>query len=213
MAGEERMSEVVAYVGRLMGETISADQAVKLRSVQRAAFSSWARQQGVKIRLALIGTSAPFSVRELLTEDNDTEPAVQTIPAPAITAGTVPFSPMGLGLDIEEVDNLPEALDYREHPFFQDNFTPAEVAYCIRQADVKASFCGTWAAKEAILKSGLVTSLSGRLREIEITRDRLGRPVFPQCSLSISHTARTAVAVCLAVSTNPLSMPIAPSHL
>jgi hypothetical protein len=57
--------------------------------------------------------------------------------------------------------------------------------------------CGLWAAKEAVLKSGHASPAGGNLRAIEISHDVHGRPVMAGCMLSISHTAKTAVAVCV----------------
>lgn len=197
--------DVVNYLSRLTGETLTVDTPLRLRSVQRAAFSSWARQQQISLRLEVISSSVPFSITDLFATTGETAPPAalqasaspkppQTSPSPLIAVPSV-------GIDIEEVENLPTALDYREHPFYQDNFTPAEISFCIRQPNVLASFCGTWAAKEAILKAGVGSAPAGHLKGIEIQRDSLGRPGHQGCSLSISHTARTAVAICSAFAT------------
>jgi phosphopantetheine--protein transferase-like protein len=203
MDGNQVSDEMVAYLSRLTGEPVSADQPLRLRSVQRAAFASWSRRQNLPISFVGVASGAPFSVRDLLTQDRE----ITLISPPIAPETNIVRSGQGvlsnlpvatIGIDIEEVEYLPQADDYREHPFFQDNFTPEEIAYCIRQSDVRASLCGTWAAKEAIIKSGLVNAALGQLRLVEISRDGFGRPNFPNCSLSISHTASTAVAVCIA---------------
>lgn len=196
MAGDERLDEVVAYLSRLTGGPVSADGAVHLRSVHRAAFASWARQQAIPVRFAAMAPGAAFSVRDLLGEGGGAAPVQLRRPASAATPDAGPL--LGVGIDIEEVGNLPATDDYREHPFYQGAFTPSEIAYCVRQADARASLCGTWAAKEAVVKSGAASAPPGRLSAIEIGRDAAGRPTFPGCQLSISHTASTAVAVCLA---------------
>jgi phosphopantetheine--protein transferase-like protein len=204
MVGEEYMEEVIAYLSRLTGEDTSADQTLRLRSVHRAAFASWARKQNVAIRLDVMNSGAPYTVRTLL---DGVEDGPATIPQPArlLKANNHPsISFTGIGIDIEEVDNLPQSADYREHPFFQDHFTNAEIAYCIQQVDVRASFCGIWAAKEGLLKAGLIPSSPRHLNEFEISRDEAGRPLFPGCHLSISHTSKTAVAVCVATAVTPL---------
>ena len=111
-----------------------------------------------------------------------------------------PGSLAGVGIDIEEVERLPEAADHREHPFYRDNFTPAEISYAVMQPNPRASFCGMWAAKEAVLKSGIASAPNGHLGSIEIEHDARGRPGYRGSQLSISHTERTAVAVCIAAS-------------
>ncbi len=203
MAGDDRTGELVAYLSRLTGEALSADQRLQLRSVQRAALASWCRKQGLPVRFAVITSGAPFSVRELLAQEGGAG-AQAAMPPPSMAgtpAGLASSAFRGIGIDIEEVASLPPAEDYREHSFYQDNFTPAELSYCIRQADVRASLCGIWAAKEAVVKSGLAPS-PGRLSSIEITHDPVARPSYAGAYLSISHTPATAVAVCVAAATD-----------
>lgn len=58
-----------------------------------------------------------------------------------------------IGIDIENISNLPECEDYREDDFYKNNFSQKEIAYCLIQPDIKASFAGKFAAKEAIIKA------------------------------------------------------------
>jgi len=194
MTTEDRVAALTAYLSRLTGTEVSADSPLRIRSVQRAALVSWARKQALPVRFELLAGSAATSARELLGDGGAV--VAQATPLPALAPGLP--SGLAIGIDIEEVAALPEAGDYRAHPFFADNFTPAELGYCIRQADVRASLCGMWAAKEAIVKAGVADAPFGQLRRIEIGHDARGRPVFAGCEISISHTARTAVAVCVA---------------
>ena len=196
MAGDNDLDRLGAYVSRLRGEAVPARQPVSLRSLERAALASWVRKEGLAIRAELLTTGAPFTLEQLLSR----EPSQSLDRTPAIAEQAGAVSARGaVGIDIESVESLPHADDYREHPFYRDHFTPAEIAYCVRQRDVRASFCGTWAAKEAILKSGLVPMGNGDLKAIEISRDEVGRPTFLRCAISISHTPLTAVAVCFAI--------------
>jgi phosphopantetheine--protein transferase-like protein len=220
MAGDEQIDEAVSYLSRLTGETISADQPLRLRSVERAALASWARKQQLPIRVDVITSGMPFSVRDLLARQGGVPDTSVTDRSKSEGSQAPPVEPvqysgaiLGIGIDIEEVDALPPADDYREHPFYRDNFTQAEITYCIRQADVRASFCGTWAAKEALFKSGLFSASSDGLRAIEIVRDERGRPAVPGCQLSISHTARTAAAVCIAMAAMPATVASRPSRV
>jgi phosphopantetheine--protein transferase-like protein len=200
MAGEDALDELVAYLSRLTGETLSADQPTSIRSVHRAALTAWARKRNIPISFEKAGPDGTVRLRDLLAGGAGGPVAAAIIvppsAAPVLPHGASPLS--GIGIDIEEVGALPQADDYREHAFYRDNFTDAEVAYCIRQADAKASLCGLWAAKEAIFKAGLADAPSGHFKTIEIARDKLGRPSFPGGQLSISHTPTTAVAVCVA---------------
>jgi phosphopantetheine--protein transferase-like protein len=199
MDGNPRVDAAIAYLSRLTGQNISADQPIGLRSIHRVALASWARKEQLQVRGSLMNSSAPFSIRELLAAEADAAPgpsdghATPSQEAPPLEGTTWG----GIGLDIEDVASLPEAEDYREHFFYRDNFSPAEIAHCLLQANVRASFCGIWAAKEAILKSHMRPAKSTRLIDIQITYEEGGRPTHPNCYVSISHTAHTAVAVCL----------------
>ena len=112
-----------------------------------------------------------------------------------------------IGLDIESSDNLPAAGDPRSEPFYVENFTNAEIAWCLCQPDHRLAFCGLWCAKEAAIKCD--QGFAGlRRSEIEIVRDEANQPRLHSTrtpdparassySLSISYSGRMAVAVCL----------------
>jgi phosphopantetheine--protein transferase-like protein len=204
------LDAVAGYVSRLMGEAVTADQPLALRSIHRVALASWARQEGLNIRGDLLTSGAPFSIRELTGGGAAAaRPGAPAAPAPrrAMAGSTA------IGIDIEDVASLPVTDDYREHPFFRDNFTPAEISYCLRQPDARAALCGTWAAKEAVLKAGAPGAALMRLIEVEITRDEMGRPRYAGCTMSISHTGQTAVAVCLRQAPPAAVTPIPPAEM
>jgi phosphopantetheinyl transferase (holo-ACP synthase) len=102
----------------------------------------------------------------------------------------------GLGLDIENIAALPDAEDYSLHEIYRANFTPSEIAYCIKQPAVKTSFQGLLAAKRAIIKSGAASDSPDGPRSVEISFDGEGRPAYPGCLLSISDTGTIAAAIC-----------------
>ena len=133
-----------------------------------------------------------------------------------------PASNFGVGIDIERVENLPVAADFWSEPFFTENFTAAEIAYCQRQPDPRESFCGIWSAKEAVKKCGVQFSRLSPA-EIEILHDAQGRPVLwlaqnerlaKDCFVSISHSNGVSAAVCVSgISTtrNPFGEQIKPA--
>jgi hypothetical protein len=102
----------------------------------------------------------------------------------------------GLGLEIENIAALPDAEDYALDEFYRANFTPSEIAYCIKQPAVKAAFQGLRAAKRAIVKSGAANDSPDGPRSVEIDFDGEGRPTYPGCLLSIGDTGAIAAAVC-----------------
>jgi phosphopantetheine--protein transferase-like protein len=205
MAGEDLIDEAAAFVGKLLDRPVTRDEPLPLRSVQRAAVAAWAKRAGAPLRRELLEGSRPVSLAQLLGDAGAAPAPASTAPpaAPAACGSVAPGGLPSVGLDLESIEALPDAEDFREHPFYRDNFTPAEIAHCLRQADVKASLCGVWAAKEAVLKAGAAASRGASLGHIEIGRDAAGRPTYPGCALSVSHTAQAAAAVCLFASAPP----------
>lgn len=103
----------------------------------------------------------------------------------------------GLGLEIGNIAELPDAENYATHEFYMANFTPSEIAYCASQPEIKAAFQGLLAAKRAIIKSGAVSAPPEEgPRSVEISFDSEGRPTHPGCLLSISHTGTIGAAIC-----------------
>lgn len=134
------------------------------------------------------GFSPPGAVRDLVIET-----PVQTRPVPVNGNANPGFS---AGLDIEQVSALPRTDDFREAEFYNNNFTPAEIAHCILQPDPYASFAGIFAVKEAIVKADN-TLRSHSFNEISITYSPEGKPLFQDWAISISHTGDTAAAVAI----------------
>ncbi len=116
--------------------------------------------------------------------------------SPPGSAGAGLHGSKGLGLEIADIAALPDADDYSLHEFYRANFTPPEIAYCIKQPAVKACFQGLLAAKRAIIKSGAASDSPDGPRSVEIGFDGEGRPTYPGCLLSISATGTIAAAVC-----------------
>lgn len=99
-----------------------------------------------------------------------------------------------VGIDIEEVDNMPKTNDFRDNEFYKMNFSSSEIAYCILQPAPYASFAGLYAAKEAIVKAD--NSIKNRpFNTIVIDHEPEGKPVYPGFNLSVSHTNSIAIAI------------------
>ncbi|KAK0541971.1 fatty acid synthase alpha subunit Lsd1 [Tilletia horrida] len=112
----------------------------------------------------------------------------------------------GVGVDVEDVATFPAD----NETFIERNFTASEIAYCRAQPDARASFCGRFAAKEAVFKAMNVASkgAAAPMRDIEIVASPTGPKVVltgealeavPSASanflLSISHADHVAIAV------------------
>lgn len=109
-----------------------------------------------------------------------------------------------VGVDVELISSI----NIENQEFLNRNFTDAEQNYCKASPDPRASFTGTWAAKEAVFKSLNTVSRGGGapLIDIEILRDATGPKVVlhkdaalvakdRSVKVSISHNSVQAVAV------------------
>ncbi|EEF62462.1 holo-ACP synthase [Pedosphaera parvula] len=154
------------------------------------------------------------SYAELIRQDASVQ---QSLPMPALRKETRPDTNGGvekgmseralIGIDIEQIDNMPWSGDPWSEPFYLEHFTDAEIAYCLRRPEPKLSFCGVWAAKEAVIKCcEMLTAFHPR--QIEVMHDDVGRPRLSvegwnhgahPLALSISHAGPNAVAVCVCV--------------
>jgi len=132
-------------------------------------------------------------------------------PSPALPTMPADFANDGLcgGIDIEDISRFNMVTDYREDEFYRQNFSPAEIAWCILQPNPLASFGGKFAAKEAIVKA------DNRFKfipfyKIEVLNDPDGKPQFKGFEISISHTQTTAIAMAIASGSRASHIQIAP---
>ncbi len=111
---------------------------------------------------------------------------------------------LGCGIDIEMVDNLPQAQDYWEDPFYIATFTASETAYCLLQASPPLHFAARWCAKEALKKCDPAYSHMA-MNQLEVALTATGAPVLQSAThgtwerlpvtVSLSHTTSMAAAV------------------
>lgn len=100
-----------------------------------------------------------------------------------------------LGIDIQEIAELPDCVDYWEDEFYNSKFTKQEIAYCLTKNNVKQSFSGVYSCKEALIK--LDKNLSWD--EINISYDFDGRPRFKNYAISISHSGSYSLGVAIKI--------------
>jgi holo-[acyl-carrier protein] synthase len=115
-------------------------------------------------------------------------------------------SRVGLGLDIQDVDEMPLTNDFRSHEFYRDHFQPTEIATALLKPEPRLHLCGVFCAKEAAKKSH-PELLELRMSAFTISHDANGRPLMSIADgaigkrfrfiLTISHSARFAAAACL----------------
>lgn len=108
------------------------------------------------------------------------------------------------GVDIQEIEVFPDVTDYWTEPFYTDNFTSDEIAYCVTAASPRHSFAARWCAKEALHKCGdkylniplcdiqISKRLNGTLK-IEVKADNEWSELGLSCS--ISHADKYAIGM------------------
>jgi holo-[acyl-carrier protein] synthase len=119
---------------------------------------------------------------------------------------------IGIGVDLVDVQRVERMI--ARHPTFAVRvFTPAEIAYCERQASPAESFAARWAAREACRKAlGGVRGM--RWHDVEVSRAPTGAPSLvltgatrtraerlgvSEVKVALTHERRTAAAFCMAV--------------
>lgn len=118
---------------------------------------------------------------------------------------------VGTGVDLAEVGRIREAIEQYGARFVERVFTPAEVAYVERKANRYERYAARFAAKEAGMKAiGTGWRRGVKWQDFEVTNMRSGKPALclhgeaaaiaerlgvKSVSLSITHTAETAMAI------------------
>lgn len=98
---------------------------------------------------------------------------------------------LSIGIDIQDVAELPDCVDYWEDEFYKMKFAPEEIAYGVSRKDPKETFAGIYSCKEALVKCDNTLEWSS----IVISHDANGGPQFADYCLSISHSGGNAIAV------------------
>jgi len=206
MAGDETRTRVEQFLDKIGRGHVAPDGPLNLSSAQKAAFRAWARKDQIPVDLALLNTRA-ISLNALLGGSPVAPGRTGEDSKPNSSPRWLSPGAPQIGVDIEDAASLPDAFDYREHEFYKENFAADEIAYCILQPDPRMSFCGLWAAKEALIKAGAPVGPDCRLLTIRIWHDEQGRPNSPGASLSISHSGQTAIAIAMMIGESPLAPP------
>lgn len=114
---------------------------------------------------------------------------------------------IGIGTDIVEVERIKNAIE-RTESFLNGAFTEDEIKYFNQRKYRPETIAGNFAAKEAISKALGTGFRKFGLKDIEILRDELGKPIanlsekivhifgLDKCRIhiSISHTNNNAIA-------------------
>jgi phosphopantetheine--protein transferase-like protein len=98
-----------------------------------------------------------------------------------------------IGIDLQEINELPDSIDFWEDEFYFSKFTPKEIAYCLAKDNPKQTFAGLYCCKEALIKSNNKLAWD----QININFSDEGRPLFDGYLLSISHSGEYSIAIAI----------------
>jgi phosphopantetheine--protein transferase-like protein len=148
------------------------------------------------------GESSPRSDANVRTASN---PASMAPPlARTIFSG---IERLNIGIDIQDIESMPIASDYRTHDFYSSTFNPSELATAMLRANIRSHLTGIFCAKEAAKKTHPVL-LNLRMTEFCVDHDQNAAPLLRLVNaeavpyafrfrISISHTEHMATANCL----------------
>jgi holo-[acyl-carrier protein] synthase len=208
----ERLKELVAPFVQLEPSQIGAQTVIDRRAVKGSImvhrmFAVLEREGFVIPDRKVIGTfgelAAAFGGEPGVGEPVETALPVlpqgkKEVPLPPSLKSLPHLQPLAIGVDIEEVASMPAVSDFREDPFYRQNFSAREIAYCILQPHPLQSFAGRFCAKEAIVKADKAWR-GTPFHQLEILTDAAGAPCFEGFAISIAHTPAQAIAVALKV--------------
>jgi holo-[acyl-carrier protein] synthase len=110
-----------------------------------------------------------------------------------------------VGVDVTHVERIRSLFDRYPHAEMRF-FTESERSHCHGHSDPMIHFAGTFAAKEAVIKTLRLGRAAAWARRVEVLRDEVGAPTarvrdgrFPgEIMVSISHDGSVAIAVAIA---------------
>ena len=132
------------------------------------------------------------AINDLLSNDSksgDTNTKVSTKKNSLIEAGNV-------GIDIQNVNILPDFEDVWLSEFYTTNFSDSEITHCLKLDNPKESFAGIYSAKESIIKA-LGTDGFFEKSNIVIDHNEVGAPIHQDFFISISHDNDFAVSIAI----------------
>jgi phosphopantetheine--protein transferase-like protein len=205
MRPEEIVSQFINIQAALISEATVIDKSVVKGSIMIHRMYAMLAKEGFKVA----SYSSIRTFGDLLkflngsAQSNLFPTAGNSVPAstaqPLVPENGISKNFSGVGIDIESVENFPEAQDFRTDSFYVDNFTGSEISYCILKANPIEAFAGLFCAKEAAFKANPAALDNLKFNQIEISHSKAGKPFLNGFYLSISHAKGTAVAVAVAI--------------
>jgi holo-[acyl-carrier protein] synthase len=179
----------------------------RLEATSKVSLPILSQQTTVEELITLVAIDQPHQENPVSKAiEADSIPDTQNQSESLLLRGAVSGN-MGLGMDMQEIESLPVAGDYRSHDFYASHFLPSEIATAMLRSDSRATLCGIFCAKEAAKKSHS-DLLNLRMSEIIVEHEPSGRPTMRldescsffrrfQFTISITHTSQFAAATCI----------------
>ena len=175
------------------GKIITSDNYIisssHFNSISNDRFTSELKKRGIKWD----GSDITFSELIIKKLENTNISLKQNSSNPYIEINTSisSLSDSQVGIDIQEINELPDSNDFWEDEFYKSKFTSEEIAYCITKNNPKQSFAGLYSCKEALIKSD--NNLNWE--NINILHNENGKPIFSNYDISISHSGLYSIAI------------------
>lgn len=203
MASEENIKTIIADFLNISVDQINENTVIDKQSLRGSIMVnrlfSILKSEGLEIddysKFQTFGDLKNF----IKNPDNTSAPVIRVIHR-EFNNSSYPSSE--IGIDIQNINKMPDAIDFREDVFYKQNFSSREIAYCILKSNPKESFAGLFAVKEAIIKADS-NLRNAQFSDIEILHNPDGKPTFESFSISISHSDNLAIGV--AYRLNPIS--------
>lgn len=193
----------VLIAGILGADPDKVQRETSLKSLDNSLGEAKLRSGLKRLNLQLPIRSRPITFGELYDLLSGTTPSEQAAPMtfPAL------LTDLHVGLDVQEIGELPQSNDYWEDAFYQGHFDKSEIAYALIQPEPRIHFAGFWCAKEALRKCDRgFAHISPALTFV--AHEDNGSPYFLwnnsgkntrlRHALSISHTGSIAMAIVIA---------------
>lgn len=209
---QEQLRSMIATM--LMVSPAEVTDSTSLASLNTSLGAAKVRLGLKRLGLALPANARPATFGGLLAALSGEVPATaaSAAPAPRAAASAAPPGSLQVGLDVEEIQALPVAVDYWEHEFYRGSFSKSEIAYAVLQAEPRTHFAGFWCAKEALRKCDASFS-SVSPDKTAIAHEANGRPYLTldggsgaerlPHAVSISHTTDVATGIVVSGSAAP----------
>ena len=218
MEKRDSLVQIVSELLEIDSGRISSDSPLTGKGMQgslaRARLDAAIRKR-IGIRCPAVYTARNFGELEMAIFSDSATPQLPAAGPPGrVNADQSDMSstPISCGIDIENVDALPEAKDYREDEFYKLSFTPTEIAYCLLQENPRMHLAARWCAKEALKKCD-PAYLDVEMSAIELLSPASGAPYLAEYhngkaarlpfAVSVSHTSSAVVAIVIKAASHP----------